>query len=594
MIIPQLVFIGGVIRYDYTSSLNKFLWSINHITNEQSEVFQKILENYHADLYLLHHLTIDKIQQGRISSHEMNRFAEQLGFDSLYAYTYENQNWTSKLAGTNSLLDAVVFQAILEELNTKNCSNILFFSQGSKDAGIYLLDIESLADVEGNTLVVAKLDPEEFLKRNFYFKNIDNTQASLLFNETVIASTDPFLKDQKIIFTSDQYVNKEGIKLVECEDYLNAYGFEEKENLYYCTIKSIPLSKLSLMVSADYSYKKSSAEKLKMFAYVFLICIVIFAAGIVWLFQKRLKRPIIKLIQAMKNLGEGDLKSRYQQTAFGFEINAIGYHFNLMVDSLKKVLDDIKNITVKKEIIDTELKTARDIQSTILPGNLEQRFIEIQTYLDPAYNISGDFFDFIEYKNDDQHSITLIIADVVGRGITACRDSLKLKMLFRACFEMNHNFSSSIEMINQLYYQEENKKGSFASCYFLEINLKNYNVRYLSCGHMPALYIKGKKIEELQTQTVAIGVLPKISLEIKVINLEKNDFIVLYSDGVIKATNPQDQAFGKNGLIETIGMASYHNAFELKEQIVVKLSNFKNKSQTIDDETLLIIRRPVD
>ncbi len=564
------------------------------MANEQTEIFQKNFERLNNDLRLIHSLIIDKIQQGHIPNSELVRYLENEGYQGLYVYLFENGTWINRLAVSKPLLETTMFQ-LYSNFQKNSCQNLVYFDSPDEESGLYWIENGSQEFKEGASILIVKIDPQDYLKRNFYFSDWLNSYASLVVDGKIIATTNLNLRNRNIQLHADEFSEQDGIKFLETEDYFGSYQFFFENKTYFSIVKSIPLTPLTLTVdSSSISIEKQWS---KMFwAIIFFLGGILMIGGlVVWFFSKRFKRPISKLLQVMRNVGSGDLKSKYQQTAFGFEINLLGYHFNHMVDSLKSVLEDIKNVTVKKEVLESELKLGQAVQKTLQQDILvSYKELEVETYFQPAKLVGGDFIDFYKIDKNGNSYLVIILADTSGKGVFACFYALILRSLLKMSFSVEQDFAEAIKKSNSLFCEDTRFTDAFVTAFFCWIDLKSYEMSYTSCGHLPMIKFQSPYLEELNTSGIALGVVKNIEIEVKKVQLDPHVIFVLYSDGLIDCVNAYDKQFGKEAFLKFIQEIDSKDPVKIKESILKEIALFKDSADSFDDETLIIFKRPIN
>jgi sigma-B regulation protein RsbU (phosphoserine phosphatase) len=118
-------------------------------------------------------------------------------------------------------------------------------------------------------------------------------------------------------------------------------------------------------------------------------------------------------------------------------------------------------------------------------------------------------------------------------------------------------------------------------------------VVYTNAGHTPPLLVRaaGTVTEELQTEGMAMGVLSQIEFEEKSALLVPGDLLVLYTDGVTEASNPEGEMFGQARLLETVQENCDRPVDELCRAIDAAVNQFVGSAPQFDDFTLMIVKR---
>lgn len=235
--------------------------------------------------------------------------------------------------------------------------------------------------------------------------------------------------------------------------------------------------------------------------------------------------------------------------------------------------------TVQKSIL-----TSETIYSAI--GKLE---IDIR-YLPMNGKISGDYYDISPLANG---IASVMIADVSGHGTQAALSTMQLHVLNRDTLDIS-NPHERLEYIDYLLVHELNSK-NFFTCFL--VNIFDGKIQYSSGAHCDQYLIKPKKkkIIELSTDGMLMGVLQQNEFCTREEKIEKGDILILFTDGIFEEFNPKRKEFGsdrfykyfKNNLKTKLYSGSMKN---LNDKIIRKINNYRKGTLINDDITLISIR----
>ena len=239
-----------------------------------------------------------------------------------------------------------------------------------------------------------------------------------------------------------------------------------------------------------------------------------------------------------------------------------------------------------------ELEVAREVQERLLPAELPSI-----PSVDAAFDyrsleqIGGDYYDFFRTPTG---ALCTVVADVSGKGIAAALLMASLRASLHALLlESTLPLTSLVERLNSLLY-----KASSSSRYAtLFVCLYDPATRQLTCvnaGHNPPLLLRaGGLMERLTVGGTVVGLLPSISCESETLALGPGDTLVLYTDGVSEATNPEGAEWGESGLcaaILSVPLQPETGSAQMLERILSTLHKFTADSTQADDSTLVILR----
>ena len=187
--------------------------------------------------------------------------------------------------------------------------------------------------------------------------------------------------------------------------------------------------------------------------------------------------------------------------------------------------------------IETELETARQIQSSILPARVpELENLRIAASYHPMTAVAGDFYQFVRSDNDH---LGILVADVSGHGIPAALISSMIKVAMRSVAVFAHDPAQVLGGLNRILWSEAH--GQFASAAYVWIDTENRNALYSAAGHPPLLCWRNTRdeMQSIESNGLLFGVEPDSEYPVRSVPLEPSDRILLYTDGVTETRTPR-------------------------------------------------------
>ena len=235
-----------------------------------------------------------------------------------------------------------------------------------------------------------------------------------------------------------------------------------------------------------------------------------------------------------------------------------------------------------------ELEAGRVVQNALLPQKSPKiKGWDLWLYTRPANEVGGDLVDYIPL---DAHRIGVVLADIAGKGLGAALLMAKLQATLRALAPDFKSLENLGKKINDIFYRDT-LANSFASLIYLELNSKSGEVHLLNAGHFPPWLCKPGIIEELSKGSAALGLCSNTTYNEQVLNLMPDEFLLVYSDGLIEARSEKGQFFGEESVKTLLSEVSGMNAREICDTILNTVDKFMGKSRQSDDLSLIIIRR---
>jgi serine phosphatase RsbU (regulator of sigma subunit) len=246
--------------------------------------------------------------------------------------------------------------------------------------------------------------------------------------------------------------------------------------------------------------------------------------------------------------------------------------------------------TVARERLEYEFHLARQIQQTFLPEQLPDfDNWELAAYWRPARQVCGDFYDVFKLPNGE---LGLIIADVSDKGIPAALFMAVTRTLLRAVILEVSSPSEVLQRINDLLIPE-NQQGMFVTIVYAVLSLETGKLTYANAGHNPPFVISSDnlEIESLNRTGMALGIVENTKIDERVIQLQPDDCLLLYTDGLTEANSQQQDLFGDDRLREVFLDSHNFPAKSIVKSIEESVFGFMGSNLLADDLTMLIIKR---
>ena len=243
----------------------------------------------------------------------------------------------------------------------------------------------------------------------------------------------------------------------------------------------------------------------------------------------------------------------------------------------------------ERERIEQELKVARQIQQALLPeATPELDGWELTTYYEPAREVGGDFYDFLEFEDG---RVGLVVGDATGKGMPAALVMATTRGMLRAVVQSVESPGEVLARVNEALVAEI-PPNMFVTCLYVILETKSGSLRYANAGHDPP-YLRhhgGGDAEELRARGLPLGLMSNMPYEEKEAVLGVGDNALFYSDGLVEAHNPQREMFGFARLRGLV--AEHAEERSLVDFLMEELYSFVGEGwEQEDDITLLTLKR---
>jgi predicted ester cyclase len=242
----------------------------------------------------------------------------------------------------------------------------------------------------------------------------------------------------------------------------------------------------------------------------------------------------------------------------------------------------------ERERIEQELQVARQIQRELLPEATPQLDgWELTTYYEPAREVGGDFYDFLEFEDG---RLGHVVGDATGKGMPAALVMATTRGMLRAVVQSLGSPGEVLARVNEALVAEI-PPNMFVTCLYAILDPKSGSLRYANAGHdLPYLRHHGGDAEELMARGLPLGLMPNMRYEEKEAALAPGDNALFYSDGLVEAHDPQREMFGFARLRGLV--AEHAEEGSLVDFLVEELYTFVGEGwEQEDDITLLTLQR---
>jgi sigma-B regulation protein RsbU (phosphoserine phosphatase) len=292
--------------------------------------------------------------------------------------------------------------------------------------------------------------------------------------------------------------------------------------------------------------------------------------------------PVKKMEAAMAKVESGDLTATVTVER-NDELGVLAENFNQMTDGLRD-----------RYRLRQSLNLAKEVQQSLLPKtNPSFTGLDISGTSIYCDETGGDYFDFFENGQTGAGDYSVVIADVSEHGIPSALLMASTRAFLRQRASLSGSIASIVTDVNRQLTRDVDDSGRFITLFFLQIDIDRRTLNWVRAGHDPALLYDpaSDRFEELGGKGIALGLDGNWQYEAeRYSGLTDGQIIVLSTDGIWEARNPQDEMFGKEALHHIIRRNSRGRAADIQESILSELRDFQQNLMPADDITLVVIK----
>ena len=241
---------------------------------------------------------------------------------------------------------------------------------------------------------------------------------------------------------------------------------------------------------------------------------------------------------------------------------------------------------LEKTLLDREMKTAAELQRSLLSRtSYHAPFCESASDSVPCRSIGGDFFEFIDLPSG---SVGVAIGDVAGQGPAAALLAAMLQGMFLAEAGSGCGPATVLARLNRRLLQHH-LAPRFATLAYAELSPQGQLV-YANAGHNPPALLARAGIRRLTSGGIILGTFEDAAFEEETLHLGDGDTLVMFTDGMVEANNPQGEEFGEDRLLAHLSSKGSSEPKVLLNEVFAGVREFCNQAELGDDATLTITR----
>ena len=272
--------------------------------------------------------------------------------------------------------------------------------------------------------------------------------------------------------------------------------------------------------------------------------------------------------------------------------------FRVLNDKIRRDLE-IQMSAVRKEIAQEEsMRLAAEVQKSLLPNQeISHPCVRTAGYCQPANSVGGDYYDYMELS---ENRVAIFIGDVMGHGY----HSAMVAAMTKSCLETQIRFDAAVPEVMKAItrvIEEDSQAFIYITCCYLIIHPDN-RLEYTNAGHPQMLLYRAEPNRwnseaeeplELESAFLPVGISffpgPSEYHSIEVA-WHPGDLLVLYSDGITEAFNPNSEMYGLERLKSLISKKRHLSPEKIKDEILSDLRVHQQGENTNDDITLVVAK----
>lgn len=406
---------------------------------------------------------------------------------------------------------------------------------------------------------------------------------------------DPYLPDGNSLFI--QIIDSEGNKIAGSETFgkealqailkVDSIGFEKmkiKDTKYRVSSKRIKGTDWTLIVAQHVDFVFLQGYVIAYFVMFFMIV----GAIVIFFFTGRSIRraiaPLSYLSDSAQEVAQGHFDTTLPTFKHQDEISQLRDSFGTMQQSLKQYVEELRETTAAKASMESELKVAHHIQMSMLPTSFPKREgLDLYAEMTPAKAVGGDLFSYVMQGDH----LYICVGDVSGKGVPASLFMSQTTRLFNT-FAKEGMMPADIAFRINNELSENNDRCVFVTMFIGLIDLTSGSLDFCNCGHCPPV-VDGAFLK-LTYKNKPLGLMGDLPFEGEHIDNIRGRQILIYTDGLTEAMNPEMVLFGDDRLLQQMATIQGCTARETIHQLNEAISQHRDGAETNDDLTMMGLR----
>lgn len=252
---------------------------------------------------------------------------------------------------------------------------------------------------------------------------------------------------------------------------------------------------------------------------------------------------------------------------------------------LTETLSELKHAQAK---INEEIKTVSIIQQGLLPESPPKREgLDTAAIYLASSAVGGDYYDYIDIGDD---KFAIVIADVSGHGLAAGFVMTMVKIMLLYLNKQKMPLKETVETVNDIL-SSHIPTNNFVTMIYGILDLKALTFTFINAGHDPLIKINpaSKELRKFEARSIFLGIDPDTTFSVETINLEKNEKLIFYTDGIVEAISSNEEEFGEKRLNEIITNNASLSPTDLITEIISALATHCQGTAYADDITLIVL-----
>jgi serine phosphatase RsbU (regulator of sigma subunit) len=304
---------------------------------------------------------------------------------------------------------------------------------------------------------------------------------------------------------------------------------------------------------------------------------------------RSITRGVHELSVGTQRLRQGDFSHRIPIRSRD-QLGDLAESFNHM----SRGIQDLLREQAEKERLEEELRIARQIQMSLLPGDTLKTVpgIRVAALCLPAAEVGGDYYDVLPLG---ETRMGVLVADVSGKGTSAALYMAELKGLVLSLSRICESPARLLVEANRILAANMDSR-SFVTMTYAVVDTAARSMRFARAGHNPLIHMEARtgRTQVLAPPGLGLGLDRgerfEAILEERQVPLAPGDLFLFFTDGLSEAMNAGAELFGEGRLRQILERSEGLGSEELRERILDEVQRFVGDAAPHDDMTMVVLK----
>ena len=352
--------------------------------------------------------------------------------------------------------------------------------------------------------------------------------------------------------------------------------------LFACNL--IPLITIMVnlqRITSTQSDFRTAIQQLRSAIFTNAFIFIVIGIFLTLLLARNLSIPFKEIVQTLRGVRNGSFDKKVQVTT-NDEIGYTGDVINEMTAGLQE-----------RERMQQSLDLAMEVQQNLLPNkDPEIEGLDIAGTSIYCEETGGDYYDYLLTAENDQKKICVVVGDVADHGIPSALLMTTARAFLRQRTSRSGELDQVVADVNRQLTRDVEDSGRFMTLFICEIDRSKQVIHWVNAGHDPAMIYdrEGGQFEELTGNALPLGVSETAAYQKSDKKIIPGQIIMVGTDGIWEAQNPQGEMFGKGRFKNIIRENAGQPAKDIVQAVIKAVDRFCHPLEKEDDVTLVVTK----